>query len=96
MIKKIVKSFTVSSIPYSYTNIEDYTELVNEWIENGANGTEEDILYYMRDGTFTSEDKDTCAFGWLEALVQSDHCPPFICQSNNCLTIKVETVEFKE
>lgn len=69
----IVKKITLVGNGYQLEYIDDYTELVYEWITNGVNGTPQEILEYMRDGEFSPNDcKDSFVYGFLEALAQSD------------------------
>ena len=87
---QMIKKFTVFCDKYSYSEVEDYTNIVNDWISNGANGTKEDVLHYMRNGEFDEDDDATCAYGWLEALGQSDHAPHFLWIDDLKLKVKVE------
>lgn len=76
-----------------YTEIENYTDMIHEWITNGANGSKEDVLSNIREGTYGIHELSTSdiAYGFLESLWQSDRCPRFIMEDEN-LTIKVETL----
>ncbi|MFW5962144.1 MAG: hypothetical protein ACOCQR_00835 [bacterium] len=96
-VPKVIIKFTISDGKgKSFTESEDYSELVNEWITNGVNGTKEDVLSSIKEGTFKfSEVKNgDVAYGYIESLAQSRNCPQFILNASYSeLTIAVECLE---
>lgn len=91
-MKKVVLRFTIiTETGKIFGETLDYSKVVHEWISNGANGTKDDVLNYIREGVFTPEslDKGTVAYGYLESLSQSDSCPDFLFEEG------IKTIEVK-
>jgi hypothetical protein len=79
-----------------YDMVEDYSELIDEWITNGSNGTEEDVLSSIKEGLCRVSDleKENIAFGFVESILQSGEAPAFIYRTPTSeLYIKVECLE---
>ncbi|MFW6029483.1 MAG: hypothetical protein ACOCRO_04435 [Halanaerobiales bacterium] len=93
-MKKVLIKFTVSNNKGTkYTEIEDYSDLIHEWITNCSNVTKKAVLSTIREGIFDIHEVKTSdvAYGFLESLWQSDRCPLFIMEDEN-LTIKVDVL----
>ena len=78
-----LEQFIVSAFNY-LCFLTEISEIIDEWINNGANGTKADVLSCIKEGDFLlseilgDKNKPNIAYGFIECLMQSSYCPPFL------------------